>query len=202
MQYLICTIFSYQSIYFCTKWLINILKNTAQNHKITKLVADSYPVRRGTATKIALDQKLCAEKPLKSNLHRIPMFSTSPKKGGKKGGMSCRTAMAPFGASDFWSVWAGLEVFFLGLMKTPENTSKQFWAVRWASFGLFRPDETRQNPSGWGGSKTHPTLTFLSGWRRGRKPSVLGGWCFHPKHPLKHLPKHTKPLAPNGAYQI
>jgi hypothetical protein len=26
--------------------------------QITKLVADSYPVRRGTATKIALDQKL------------------------------------------------------------------------------------------------------------------------------------------------
>jgi hypothetical protein len=54
------------------------------------------------------------------------------------------------------SVWAGFGVFFTGSMKTPENTSKHFWAVWWAGFGLFRPDKTRQNPSGWGGSKSRP----------------------------------------------
>jgi hypothetical protein len=45
---------------------------------------------------------------------------------------------------------------FFGLDENIENTSKHFWAVRWAGFGLFRPDETCRNPSGWGGSKTRP----------------------------------------------
>jgi hypothetical protein len=29
--------------------------------------------------------------------------------------------------------------------------------------------------------------------------SVLGGWCFHPKHFSKHSSKHRKTLAPNEA---
>jgi hypothetical protein len=92
-------------------------------------------------------------------------------------------------------------VFFLGSIKTHENTSKHFLAVRWASFRLFKPDETGKNPSGWSGSKTRRPLAFLSGgWRQedhAGDGSVLGGRCFHPKHLLKHPSKHTKSLAPN-----
>jgi hypothetical protein len=57
----------------------------------------------------------------------------------------------------FWGI-------FLGSMKTPENTSKHLWAIRWAGFGMFRPRETHR--AGVEMKHVHP-LAFLSGgWRR------------------------------------